>query len=488
MRLRFISLLLLVIALATAGYAWFRYLTWQGATELRFVRWELPGSQSSKPTPIADALPSCSRPPILHGTEALFYSCHIDLERRYGLWNVNYATGVATLRNPAGPFIQLFAPSAGEQFGIIDDDVLKIGGPNGWIAEAKLSDEDARVIGLGWVNDELQAFRSGAHGNVANGSIVALRADGAVRTLPAPRLRTCRSYDANCENKVILHDKRWWVLLDHHDDRPCWGTAPADPWRDDELHCLETSTPITHSMQWVPLQAGHLRQLFGSYIRDLGWDGLTPPTRSDSGNNWRIDAVVWQGAELRPQITQFLGNNTMRFTIDGKNIDLTYRTNARGYLEVSSPGNPRPIAIVRDKEEPNLSLQPSGQGGFYISDGQGGYATLDAKLARVDHSSIWDHLRFDSMSERRAYVVEPNWWLARWLGWAMYGPLVITLVLIVLSNVVAQRRRRRAMVPEATAAPKRWVAGLVLSIWVPLLLFAYTASAAYGLLRVRPWL
>ncbi len=70
----------------------------------------------------------------------------------------------------------------------------------------------------------------------------------------------------------------------------------------------------------------------------------------------------------------------------------------------------------------------------------------------------------------------------------MYGPLVITLVLIVLSNVVAQRRRRRAMVPEATAAPKRWVAGLVLSIWVPLLLFAYTASAAYGLLHVRPWL
>jgi hypothetical protein len=237
------------------------------------------------------------------------------------------------------------------------------------------------------------------------------------------------------------------------------------------------------------LAVGRLPRGYIGQNNAIDWNKNTPI----SSGAWAPHAVVWQGATLQFQGSELIDADTRRFVVDGKNIDLTYKKGGRNGYEVFTPGNARAVASLTttfaiESQPPPLTVQPNGRGGYFIADDQGRYATLDANLARTDHFDIWDYLRASGDTDRSSMpVMWPNWWTARWLGWIMYGPLVLALVFITIGGARARARRTSAKVPEVTAAPRRILAAFDFATWwVPVLLLTYVATACYGLIRVVP--
>jgi hypothetical protein len=491
MKLRLASSLLLAIALGIAGYGWFRFLTWHTATELRHVRWDVPhedwdgnGDGSKRGYDVAGG--ACVGVNILHGVHALLlctdHHARSDVGGS-GLWLLDYAQGTATLRYPASIYDAVFLPRSDDEFGYSNGSFLAIGGRTGWL-HSKTPPTNHTISGLAWVNSELQAMHES--GEEFIGEISGLDRDGTVRAVPRVPPDACwanfddRRYN-RCNRLSTFHDGQWWAgRREHSPPGWCWVSGNNPPV------CIAN---LDFDILAPDLAVGRLPRGYIGQNNAIDWNKNTPI----SSGAWAPHAVVWQGATLQFQGSELIDADTRRFVVDGKNIDLTYKKGGRNGYEVFTPGNARAVASLTttfaiESQPPPLTVQPNGRGGYFIADDQGRYATLDANLARTDHFDIWDYLRASGDTDRSSMpVMWPNWWTARWLGWIMYGPLVLALVFITIGGARARARRTSAKVPEVTAAPRRILAAFDFATWwVPVLLLTYVATACYGLIRVVP--
>ncbi len=489
MKLRLVSALLVIVSLSIAGYSWMQYLTWNAATELRQVRWIIPSSAGTWAQEREYRTPrSCSSNLIWHGARALM-GCIASKED--ALWEMDYARGRAELRYPSSgdSYNRIFLPISDDKFGFSDGKTLRIGGPAGWLQHSPAQQNMPEFDGLAWTHGELQGTRRMHEKVTANYlAVTALRLDGTVHERPPIQPRACWEDNGvgelrfQCFYSVTFHKNQWW--LENHDSY----TSPQRCWigADNTKACFAIEDSEKNEL--IPfyntsnLAIGRLPLFAGTF--DYGWE---KPLALDRGT-WTPRAVVWEGASLRYQTTERLGVDTLRFVIDGKNIDLTYRAGGRNDYEVFTAGNTRAVASLNSNSV--LSVHPDGRGGYFIADNNGRYATLDANLARTDQFDIWVYLR--TSGDADPSNMSASWlnrWPARWLAWGMFGPLVMALVLLTLGGIRARARRANATMPEMTAAPRRITAALDLSTWwVPALLLIYVITAGFGMMRVVPLL
>jgi hypothetical protein len=262
-------------------------------------------------------------------------------------------------------------------------------------------------------------------------------------------------------------DGQWWILIDQA-NQPKWlGLEYGDQLAD-------SVEAWPSGWQTQNLAAGVL----GAYPRDRveGTSIVALPMWARSPHR-----IAWEGTALRSADATQVDDATDQLSVGGRRVRLYWRTGGRDAYAVAV-GDPDNVVAQIPSERPLLSLIPTATG-YYLTDGMGRYATLDAAFHRTDDWDIWDYLRSSSPDDPRVTLpaIWPETQYVYGLGLALYG-LPGVLALIVL--VAIRRTRPRAGLPMATISPAprpEWG-----SVWTLALLGAYAASVGIALANVLP--
>jgi hypothetical protein len=526
-------------SVALCAYFWFRYLTWHAATELRTVTWspapDLHGwtgpSRGGSEDGFRASAYRCeeSPPPIVHdGYELAFCGDLGDYEDQahtQGLWRFDYARGEARLVYPLHRRCDLFLPRSHEIAAIgAREDGFEIGlaGPTGWIdppSKIAIGPQGTTtgymVSGLVWISGALHALALPA---LAPDSLPDAEDQPEDVPLPPARdvvvehghvvaARDLELVGATAHRVGRIADAEWRIGHDLY-SVPIF---PLAEYRDDQWWVLVRRYAATLGMSWMGLPRGEPRDLDADWGAETSLDteDLTSGVLARSTPRFRIEAgqiegpvkrsseytserLAWVGDSLRGAGPTKIDAWTDRLAVAGKQVDLHWRPGGRDGVEVWI-GDPRNVValiprvdLTRSPEQtvrPGFALLSGADGRYYLSDGAGRYATLDASFHRIDDWDLWEYLRSGGSDDDRTTlpVMWPELWPVRLMAAALYGLPLGLLALLALA------RLQRPQIPAASVAPLR--RGLVLaSGWSLAVLMAYLTVATVALVRVLPLL
>jgi hypothetical protein len=387
-----------------------------------------------------------------------------DREHTHGLWALDYPHGKATNVYPLAHEPELLLPKSDDVAALGTRDELGVIGAAGWTTPLAKLDFDRgkfQVSALAWLGDQVH--------------VLVVHADGRPDDPPphptarelvvgAPELTADHDFPSVVYPSRIARytDGQWWVLV-NDDAKPRW------------LGVDHGEQPLGAGHGWASgWQTQNLAAGVFSEFPDATVDGdkvVELPASKHTPHRF-----VWDGATLRRADSKAINDDTDQVTVGGNPVELHWRKGGRDLYEVAVGDAGNVVALLpafRGGEgHVSLALSAAAGGGYYLTDGMGRYATLDAAFHRTDDWDIWDYVRSSAPDEDRRTmpVIWPENWHVRGLAFALFGLPVIGVLVIGLAFV----RRRPG-------------GGLALaSAWTLVLLAVYAIGAVAGLAAVLP--
>jgi hypothetical protein len=398
-----------------------------------------------------------------------------DREHTHGLWAFDYAHGQATLAYPMRSEPRLLLPKSDDIAALGPDRELGIAGPAGWLAPPAKLDLEAsgkprfHVAGIVWRGDQAHvlAIREPGKPDELEPSPVAREL-----VVGNPKLTTALDVARAARATAIAQysDGQWWVVV-HDLEAPRWvGLDHGDK-------------PVTGTTAWVSgWQTQHLAAgVLGEFVMyAVDGDTIAELPRRDRTPH----RIAWDGPTLRRVDPNQVDDTTDRITVASKTVDLHWRSGGRDAYEVwiGDPSNAVAAIPARSRHRPRLALVAAASG-YYLTDGDGRYATLDSAFRRTDPWDIWEYLRSSDPDEDRETVPVrwPDRWRVRGLAFALYGFPAVALLVVAIA---LRRGRGRSPLPVAAIAPAPRLD--LSSRWTIVLLGLYAIGATIALALVLP--